>query len=110
MAELKGVAQEDRQVPPSPQGWPLSPLPPPQAAAKSAIDIAARRAFISIRLSRMGPPPEVAELGWIGQGARRHACGSGRSRIFQAMRVAIAITLSCGFTPRLVGSTLPSAT
>jgi hypothetical protein len=28
----------------------------------------------------------------------------------QAMRVAMAMTESCGFTPRLVGSTLPSQT
>lgn len=33
-----------------------------------------------------------------------------RSRSFHAMRVAIAMIESCGFTPRLVGRMLPSAT
>ena len=32
------------------------------------------------------------------------------SRSFQAMRVAMAMIESCGFTPRLVGRRLPSAT
>ncbi len=42
--------------------------------------------------------------------AARKPHTSGASRIPHAMCVAIAMMPTCGFTPRLVGTTLPSAT